>query len=54
VTQVLYSGEKNALAATDAYCAPILNTCLDHLGQIKAEAAPTPTPTPTPASPPAP
>jgi hypothetical protein len=26
VTQILYSGEKNALLAPDAYCAPILAT----------------------------
>jgi hypothetical protein len=31
VVRILYSGEKNALAAPDAYCAPILNTCLDQL-----------------------
>lgn len=31
VTQILYSGEKNATGAPDAYCAPILRTCLDHL-----------------------
>jgi hypothetical protein len=31
VTQILYSGEKNATLAPDAYCAPILRTCLAHL-----------------------
>jgi hypothetical protein len=31
VTQILYSGEKNALLAPSAYCAPILETCLTHL-----------------------
>jgi hypothetical protein len=31
VTQILYSGEKNATLAPDAYCAPIVRTCLDHL-----------------------
>lgn len=33
VTQILYSGEKNATMAPDAYCAPILRTCLAHLQQ---------------------
>ena len=28
VTRLLYSGEKNATLAPDAYCAPILRTCL--------------------------
>lgn len=37
VTRILYSGEKNALAAPDAYCAPILRTCLETLDDIKAE-----------------
>ena len=32
VTQILYSGEKNATGAPDAYCAPIVRTCLAHLG----------------------
>ena len=40
VTQILYSGEKNATLAPDAYCAPILRTCLDHLDQTQAPAAP--------------
>jgi hypothetical protein len=31
VAQILYSGEKNATLAPDAYCAPILRTCLAHL-----------------------
>ncbi len=31
VTRVLYSGEKNATLAPDAYCAPITRTCLDVL-----------------------
>jgi hypothetical protein len=31
VVQLLYSGEKNATLAPDAYCAPIMRTCLDHL-----------------------
>jgi hypothetical protein len=33
VTQILYSGEKNATLAPDAYCAPILRTCIAYLGQ---------------------
>ena len=33
VTQLLYSGEKNATLAPDAYCAPILRTCLDTMQQ---------------------
>ena len=33
VTQLLYSGEKNATLAPDAYCAPILRTCITHLKQ---------------------
>lgn len=36
VTQILYSGEKNATGAPDAYCAPIVRTCLDHLRQVAA------------------
>lgn len=31
VTRLLYSGEKNATLAPDAYCAPIMRTCLDTL-----------------------
>jgi hypothetical protein len=31
VTRVLYSGEKNATFAPDAYCAPISRTCLNFL-----------------------
>jgi hypothetical protein len=34
VTQLLYSGEKNATLAPDAYCAPIVRTCLAHLAAI--------------------
>ncbi len=33
VTRILYSGEKNATAAPDAYCAPIVRSCLDYLGK---------------------
>lgn len=36
VTQILYSGEKNATLAPDAYCAPILRTCLAHLRETAA------------------
>ncbi len=31
VTQVLYSGEKNATFAPDAFCAPILRTCIEQM-----------------------
>jgi len=31
VTRILYSGEKNATGAPDAYCAPISRTCLQYL-----------------------
>jgi hypothetical protein len=31
VTNVLYSGEKNATLAPNAYCAPIVRTCLNYL-----------------------
>jgi hypothetical protein len=33
VTQTLHSGEKNATGAPDAYCAPIVRTCIEHLQQ---------------------
>ncbi len=33
VTRVLYSGEKNATLAPDAYCAPISRTCLTFLNR---------------------
>jgi hypothetical protein len=36
VTQILYSGEKNATGAPDAYCAPIVRTCMAHLQQMSA------------------
>jgi hypothetical protein len=36
VTRVLYSGEKNATLAPDAYCAPISRTCLAYLDSHKA------------------
>jgi hypothetical protein len=32
VTQLIYSGEKNATLAPDAYCAPILRSCMERLG----------------------
>ena len=31
VTRILYSGEKNGTLAPDAYCAPIVRSCLDDL-----------------------
>jgi hypothetical protein len=31
VTRILYSGEKNATGAPDAYCAPIVRTCMNYL-----------------------
>jgi hypothetical protein len=33
VTQLLYSGEKNTTFAPDAYCAPILRTCMAQLSE---------------------
>jgi hypothetical protein len=44
VTQLLYSGEKNATLAPDAYCAPILRTCLAYLQHHPAGAPTTPAP----------
>ena len=35
VTQILYSGEKNATFAPDAYCAPIMRACIAHLQQTQ-------------------
>lgn len=35
VTQLLYSGEKNATMAPDSYCAPIFRTCMNWLSQHK-------------------
>jgi hypothetical protein len=51
VVRVLYSGEKNALAATDAFCAPILKTCLDQLANTPAAAPASAPPAPPPAPP---
>jgi hypothetical protein len=43
VTRILYSGEKNATLAPNAYCAPILRTCLETLEQAeKAAHSPAP------------
>jgi hypothetical protein len=42
VTQLLYSGEKNATLAPDAYCAPIVRTCLEHLASTQPAAGATP------------
>ncbi len=39
VTRLLYSGEKNATLAPDAYCAPILRTCLAWLDAHPEERA---------------
>lgn len=39
VKQILYSGETNAAFAPNAYCAPILRTCLHHLAQMPAPAS---------------
>jgi hypothetical protein len=39
VTQILYSGEKNATGAPDAYCAPIVRTCIAHLDAAATLAA---------------
>lgn len=36
-TRILYSGEKNAFGSPDAYCAPILRTCLATLDALRAE-----------------
>ncbi len=33
VTHVIYSGEKNATLAPDAYCASIMRSCVAELGQ---------------------
>ena len=35
VTQILYSGEKNATLVPDAYCAPIMRTCIANLQQTQ-------------------
>ncbi len=37
VTRILYSGEKNATGAPDAYCAPIVRTCLETLSALGRE-----------------
>lgn len=39
VTRVLYSGEKNALLAPDAFCAPIIRACLANLDDIERASA---------------
>jgi hypothetical protein len=38
VTQVIYSGEKNATLAPDAYCAPIVRSCLERLSKTNQPA----------------
>ena len=40
VVRVLYSGEKNATGAPDAYCAPIIRTCLGQIDDIRRDQAP--------------
>jgi hypothetical protein len=45
VTQVLYSGEKYATGAPDAYCAPIVRTCMAHLRHFASAQTATPTTT---------
>jgi hypothetical protein len=47
VTQILYSGEKNATGAPDAYCAPIVRTCMAHLQQMSAVSTITPAASPS-------
>jgi hypothetical protein len=44
VSQILYSGEKNATLAPSAYCAPIVRTCLAHLDATAAASKATGTP----------
>jgi len=39
VDRVLYSGEKNATMAPDAYCAPIIRTCIAQLGSMATDTA---------------
>ncbi len=40
VTHVIYSGEKNATLAPDAYCAPIMRSCLAELDRQRAASPP--------------
>lgn len=42
VTHVIYSGEKNATLAPDAYCAPIIRSCLAELDSRRAKPVPAP------------
>ena len=37
VVRVLYSGEKNAPLAADAFCAPIVRTCLANVDDIRRD-----------------
>ena len=37
VTHVIYSGEKNATLAPDAYCAPIVRSCIEELEATPAK-----------------
>ncbi len=51
VTQILYSGEKNATGAPDAYCAPIVRTCMAHLQETATARSATPASAPATANP---
>jgi len=42
VTRVLYSGEKNATGAPNAYCAPIVRACLNYLDEHPNAGHPSP------------
>jgi hypothetical protein len=42
IVQILYSGEKNQTMAPDAYCAPIVRTCMEHLQQTAPAVASSP------------
>jgi hypothetical protein len=37
VTNIVYSGEENAIGAPDAYCAPIVRSCLEALDTAAAK-----------------
>ena len=37
VTRILYSGEKNATGAPDAFCAPIVRACMETLNALARE-----------------
>jgi hypothetical protein len=52
VTDLIYSGEKNATLAPDAYCAPIMRTCLARLRDVPQSAPAPARSAPMPQSPP--